>query len=114
MKLKMIGTGALSVKDRSSCSLIDDRILIDCGNGILKTLLEQNVDISKIDILLITHLHGDHFLDIPFLIMQRDFISAEKELNIYGPEGTENTIAKLISLAYANIEDWTKKGIKQK
>lgn len=114
MKLKMIGTGALSVKDRSSCSLIDDRILIDCGNGILKTLLEQNVDISKIDTLLITHLHGDHFLDIPFLIMQRNFISAENELNIYGPEGTENTIAKLISLAYANIEDWTKKRDKAK
>lgn len=101
MKLKMIGTGAWSVKDRSSCSLIDDRILIDCGNGILKNLLAQNVDISKIDTLLITHLHGDHFLDIPFLIMQRNFISAENELNIYGPEGTENTIAKLISLAYA-------------
>lgn len=108
MKLKTIGTGGVSAKDRSSCSLIDDRILIDCGNGILKTLLEQNVDISKIDTLLITHLHGDHFLDIPFLIMHRNFVSAKNELNIYGPEGTENTIAKLISLAYAEIDDWTK------
>jgi len=114
MKLKMIGTGALSVKDRSSCSLIDDRILIDCGNGILKTLLEQNVDISKIDTLLITHLHGDHFLDIPFLIMQRNFMLAQNELKIFGPEGTENTIAKLVTLAYEDIEDWQKEKDKAK
>ena len=59
----MIGTGAISVKQRSACSLVDDKILIDCGNGIVKTLLEQDVNINKIDTLLITHLHGDHFLD---------------------------------------------------
>ena len=107
MKLKTVGTGALSVKERSSCSLIDDKILVDCGNGILKTLLEQNVDISKIETLLITHLHGDHFLDIPFLIMQRGFMSAENELTIYGPEGIEDAVATLISLSYAEIKDWT-------
>lgn len=107
MKIKMIGTGAISVKERSACTLIDDRILIDCGNGIIKTLLEQNVDINKIDTLLITHLHGDHFLDIPFLIMQRNFNSASNELNIYCPRGTEDTIAKLIEIAYSDISDWT-------
>ncbi len=68
MKIKMIGTGAISVKERSACCLIDERILVDCGNGIVKTLLEHNVNTNKIDTLLITHLHGDHFLDIPFLI----------------------------------------------
>lgn len=107
MKLKIIGSGALSIKERSACALIDGRILVDCGNGILKTLLEQNVDISKIDTLLITHLHGDHFLDIPFLIMHRNFVSASNELHIFGPEGLESTIAKLIALSYSDIKDWT-------
>ena len=32
MKINMIGTGAISVKDRSSCCLIDERIMVDCGN----------------------------------------------------------------------------------
>lgn len=103
----MIGTGAISVKQRSACCLIDEKILVDCGNGIVKTLLEQNVDINKIDTLLITHLHGDHFLDIPFLIMQRNFNSATNNLNIYCPKGTEEAIAKLIELAYSDISDWT-------
>ena len=96
MKIKMIGTGAISVKDRSSCCLIDERIMVDCGNGIVKTLLEQNVDINNIDTLLITHLHGDHFLDLPFLIMQRNFFSANNDLNIYCPNGTEKVIAKRV------------------
>lgn len=114
MKLKIIGSGSLPVKDRSACSLIDNKILIDCGNGILKTLLDQNVDITKIDTLLITHLHGDHFLDIPYLIMQRNFLSANNELNIYGPIGTESSISKLVSLAYPDTKDWTIKRDKAK
>lgn len=107
MKIKMIGTGALSVKQRSSCLLIDDKILIDCGNGIVKTLLEQNVDINKIDTLLITHLHGDRFLDIPFLIMQRGFISATNNLLIYCPIGTEEVVGEIIALTYSDVPDWT-------
>lgn len=107
MKIKMIGTGAISSKKRSACCLIDDKILIDCGNGIVKTLLEQNVDINKIDTLLITHLHGDHFLDIPFLILQRKFCSANNELKIYCPIGTEKIIGKIIRLIYSDIKDWT-------
>lgn len=106
MKIKMIGTGAISAKQRSACTLIDNKILIDCGNGIVKTLLEQNVDIKEIDTLLITHLHGDHFLDIPFLIMQRKFCSACNELNIYCPKGTEEIIGKIINLIYSDIKDW--------
>lgn len=37
MKLQMIGTGAIGAKERSACSLIDEKILIDCGNGNIKT-----------------------------------------------------------------------------
>lgn len=103
----MIGTGAVYNKERSACTLIDNKILVDCGNGIVKTLLEQDVDINQIDTLLITHLHGDHFLDIPFLIMQRGFNLSSSDLNIYCPIGTEETIGKLIVLAYADVSDWT-------
>ena len=107
MKVKTVGTGAISVKQRSACSLIDDKILIDCGNGIVKTLLEQDVNVNNIDVLLITHLHGDHFADIPFLIMQRNFCPAENELKIYCPIGTEEKVGKIFSLIYSDTTDWT-------
>ena len=108
MKLKMIGTGAICSKERSACTLIDDHILIDCGNGIVKTLLEQDVDITKIDTLFITHLHGDHFLDIIFLMMQRGFMNAQNTLKVYGPKGTEKTVCSLFKVAYGT-SDWNKK-----
>lgn len=107
MEIKTIGTGAISAEERSACTLVDNKILVDCGNGIVKTLLEQNVDIDQIDTLLITHLHGDHFLDIPFLIMQRNFDTASNELNVYCPAGTTEAVAQLIKIAYADISDWT-------
>ena len=46
MKLKLVGTGAITGKERSACSLVDEKILIDCGNGIVKTLTEQGIDIN--------------------------------------------------------------------
>lgn len=107
MKIKMIGTGAISVKERSACCLIDEKILVDCGNGTIKTLLQYDIDITKIDTLLITHLHGDHFLDIPFLIMLRNSYNIQNEFKIYCPIGTEETVGKIIELAFPDIKDWT-------
>ena len=105
MKIKTVGTGGVPAKQRSSCTLIDNKILIDCGNGIVKTLLEQNVDINKIDVLLITHLHGDHFLDLPSLIIQRKIIQATNELNIYCPNHFKGILSSISdnSLKSSNI-----------
>ena len=107
MKIKMIGTGAISVKERSACYLIDEKILVDCGNGTIKALLQYDIDITKIDTLLITHLHGDHFLDIPFLIMLRNSYNIQNEFKIYCPIGTEETVGKIIEPAFPDIRDWT-------
>lgn len=113
MKLKMIGTGAICSKERSASTLIDDHILIDCGNGIVKTLLEQDVDIEKIDKLLITHLHGDHFLDTIFLIIQRGYLNCQNGLTIYGPKGITSATRALFKIAY-NTSDFDKKLFKAK
>lgn len=98
MKLQMIGTGAIGVKERSACSLIDEKILIDCGNGNIKTLAQQGVNVINIEVVFITHLHGDHFLDLPFLILQRIFNDPKKCLKIYSPKGTEKMVEQIYDL----------------
>ena len=70
MKLQFIGTGAADF-DWSrygeagilgSCTtLIDDKILIDCGETAGKALLRYGVDCRKISDVVITHNHRDHF-----------------------------------------------------
>ena len=95
MKLKLVGTGAITGLDRSACSLIDSKILIDCGNGLLKTLTAQGVEIMNIEAVFITHLHADHFFDLPFLMLLRFINKANNFLKIYCPKGTEEIIKHL-------------------
>ena len=100
MELKMIGTGSIGASRRSASTLIDNKILVDCGNGIVKTMINEGVSVKDIDVLLITHFHGDHFLDIPFLITQRILDDATNELKIYGPKGLTQLVKDLYVLTF--------------
>lgn len=93
MKILMVGTGSIGAKERSACTLINDELLIDLGNGNVKTIKQYGNDISKINTVFITHLHGDHYADIPFLIADREILQytgrLDTDLIIYGPEALE-------------------------
>ncbi len=102
MKLRMVGTGSIAGQSRSASTLIDDKILVDCGNGIVKTIPEQYI--PKIDVLLITHLHGDHFLDTIFLILCRHFEGTQNTLSVYCPRGAEKVIRELFVLTYPGMD----------
>jgi ribonuclease BN (tRNA processing enzyme) len=47
------------------------------------------VDPLTIDAVAITHLHGDHFGGLPFLILDAQFSRRERPLLVAGPPGTE-------------------------
>ncbi len=70
MKIQFLGTGAadwdwsrpLSTEVRgSSCTLFDDKILIDAGETAWENILRFGVSPDKISHILITHTHMDHF-----------------------------------------------------
>lgn len=105
MKIKLTGTGSITAKQLPASALIDEKLLIDCGNGLLKHLMSHDIDIYKIDTILITHLHADHFFDLPFIILLRSFTSVDNNLMIYGPLGTKETIYKLFEVGYSDIKD---------
>lgn len=46
---------------RSSCALLNEKYLIDCGDHCLDSIRIAKVDTSKISDVFITHLHSDHF-----------------------------------------------------
>ena len=46
---------------RSSCVLINGKVLVDCGDHTLDSLRIANADMSVITDIFITHFHGDHF-----------------------------------------------------
>lgn len=75
LKIKFIGTGSAKVSlQRNFTSLlletVNEKILIDCGDGISRSLLQQNVELNSINKILITHLHSDHFSGLSTLLTQ--------------------------------------------
>jgi ribonuclease BN (tRNA processing enzyme) len=64
------------------------RALIDCGASSLVGLKHFDIDRSQIDLILISHLHGDHFGGIPFFLLEAQFVLRRaRPLTIAGPPG---------------------------
>lgn len=67
MEINIIGSGSIGATDMSASTLIDKKILIDVPNGIVKHIKKLGYNTGEIESILITHLHGDHFLIYHFL-----------------------------------------------
>lgn len=87
-----------------SCHLLDtenELIMIDCGATALQSLKKYKVDFNDVDMILISHFHGDHYAGLPFLLLQAHYVDRrEKPLTIIGPEGLEEKCRGLMKLMY--------------
>ena len=89
------GTPRLDI-DRFSQSILveagDERLLFDTGRGTAIRLSQMNVNLSSINNIFFTHLHSDHIVGFPDVLMTGWVYQREKTLNIYGPSGTKNFV----------------------
>ena len=75
--------------------------LLDCGPSILQSLKRHGQDPGAIDFVLLSHLHGDHFGGVPFLLMQYLYEEPRTQpLTVYGPPGTERRVRALFATLY--------------
>lgn len=106
MNIVMIGTGAFASKYNSACVLIDKKILVDIPNGSVKEMKKMGYTVLDIDNVVITHFHGDHYFDIPFLLLERKIFGKGKPpLNIICPEFGMKKIKDLLELAFEGFFD---------
>jgi ribonuclease Z len=63
-----------------------DRLLVDCGEGTQRQLL-QSAGLPDLDAIFITHFHADHWLGLPGMLKTFDLRAREKPLAVYGPTG---------------------------
>jgi len=94
MRLTVIGSGdAFGSGGRfNTCFMVeaDGRtILLDCGASSPVALKARGIDLNVIDGVVLSHLHGDHFGALPFLLLDWHFhYRRERTLTIAGPPGT--------------------------
>lgn len=102
MRIDFIGTGNVFSNRLSPCILIDESVLIEVPNGAVKALLRYGVDFSKISTCMITHIHGDHIWDLPFLVLQKNICSGKK-ITFVGPKGVFEYIKHMCTVAYSTL-----------
>jgi ribonuclease BN (tRNA processing enzyme) len=81
---------------------VDDvpRVLVDCGATSLTALRRQQFDPNEVDTIVITHLHGDHFGGLPFLILDGQFRRRTQDLTIVGPPGIRDRLTTALETLY--------------
>jgi ribonuclease BN (tRNA processing enzyme) len=77
------------------------RFLIDCGASSLIAMKRFGVDPADIDMILLTHLHGDHFGGLPFVIIDQDVIAKRtRPLVIAGPPGMTQRVTDAMEMMF--------------
>jgi ribonuclease BN (tRNA processing enzyme) len=76
--------------------------LIDCGASSLPALKRNGVSREEIDLVLITHFHGDHFGGLPFLMLDAQFTRRTRPLVIAGPRGIERRLEQVMEALFEN------------
>jgi ribonuclease BN (tRNA processing enzyme) len=106
MKLMIAGSGdAFGSGGRlNTCFLLETAkatLLVDCGASAMQALKQQDVDPNRIDAIVLSHLHGDHFGGLPFLLLDAQFLSRrEQPLLIAGPPGTRARLDALLEVFF--------------
>ena len=101
----LLGTGNAFLPNgrHHSLTIIDKCHLIDAPPTALKSLRDYGIKISDIETIFITHLHGDHIFGLPFLLLERTYISDREltnPLTIVAAPGAKEKIHRLCEIAY--------------
>lgn len=79
-------------------------ILFDCGEGTQAALRREKFSPVKIDLIALSHYHGDHIFGLPGLLQTMSCLRRTEPLTITGPEGLEDAMAPVLRLAA--VEDY--------
>jgi ribonuclease BN (tRNA processing enzyme) len=87
-----------------ACFLVasgEHRYLIDCGASSLSAMKRRGVEPAEIDAIVVSHLHGDHFGGIPFLLLDARWRAGRSgALSIAGPPGIEARVREAMDVLF--------------
>lgn len=100
--MHVIGCGsALSMHGRHPSAQVirynQLKCLVDCGEGTQDRLKEAGIKSFKIDLILISHLHGDHVFGLPGLLSSFSHLKRTAPLTVFGPVGLKGLLESIIT-----------------
>ena len=112
VRVTFIGSGnAFADGGRShACVLVSApgvSLLLDCGGSSLPAI-KREIDPEAIDAIAVSHLHGDHFGGIPYLLVEQHFAGRTAPLAIAGPRGLPARLRAAESALYPDFFQKTK------
>jgi ribonuclease Z len=74
-----------------------ERLLFDAGRGVMQRLVEAGYPMTAVTKVFLTHLHSDHVVDVPDLLLTPWSAAPERKvpLEVWGPDGTEEMMGHL-------------------
>jgi ribonuclease BN (tRNA processing enzyme) len=105
VRVRFLGSGdAFSSGGRlQSCFHLDggdEPLLIDCGASVLAGLKREGLDPAGVGLVALSHLHGDHFGGLPWLVLDGRFSGRELPLEIAGPTTTRERLKRVFEGLY--------------
>ena len=95
MKINIVGNHCTLAYTLNTSFVINDNLLFDVPIGSFKTLFNK-YDLKKIDYIVISHFHSDHFCDIPLVLEVMSKLG--KSITILAPKGCKQRIESLMRL----------------
>lgn len=113
VRVQFLGSGdAFASGGRfQACLLLDgepEPLLIDCGATGLVALKQEGIDPNLIGWVAVSHLHGDHFAGLPWLILLGQFSGRARPLVIAAPPGARERIERTLAALYPGAAEQTR------
>jgi ribonuclease Z len=104
-RLLLLGTSAAvpTISRSHPCIALwwrGETLLFDCGEGAQRQMMSANLSLERISSIFITHMHGDHVLGLPGLLMTMTLQNRRTPLKIYGPKGLKQFIESCLPMIF--------------
>ncbi len=112
MNIYFLGVGEACDADQGNTSILlptdsgnkaPGRILLDCGFSVPAAYFSLEPNPEELEMLWISHLHGDHFFGTPLLLLWFWETGRRKPLQILGPPEVATKVTRAMELAYPDL-----------
>lgn len=104
LDLAIVGTGGMTpLPNRWLASVLlrvnGKLVLFDCGEGTQISLRQLGWGLKDIDVILLSHLHGDHVSGLPGLLLSQGNSGRTEPITVVGPQGLARVVRGLLTVA---------------